>query len=93
MNSEKDNNGQIEIGRELGSIPNSDGHIIPEEVPRVTLLFKVEQREDTLRLISKEWPYKRRSYVTEKLSISIPQGMRYGIKYMGADEFEGTKTD
>ena len=53
---------------------------IPNAINENTLSFKIEEKNDTIRLISKENTIMHHSYFIEKLSISIPEYMDYEFK-------------
>lgn len=53
---------------------------IPKGINEKTLSFKIEEKNDTIRLISKENTIMHHSYFIEKLSISIPEYMDYEFK-------------
>lgn len=91
VTTSKDKVIQIDIKGSLGSVGYHGEQIVPEGIGEATLSFKVEESNDTLRLISKEWTYMHHAYIIERLKVTIPFGTKYTLKNIPAEELEGGK--
>lgn len=77
----------------IGNISSVGYHgeqTIPKGINEKRLLFKIEENNDTIRLISKEKTVMHHAYFIEKLSIDIPLNMDYAIKQKSHNTKEET---
>tara|TARA_A100000171_G_scaffold31934_1_gene30334 strand:+ start:45 stop:476 length:432 start_codon:yes stop_codon:yes gene_type:complete len=80
---------KIDVKGNLSSEGYHGKQTIPTKIDKETLLFKVEENSDTLRIISKEWTVIHHAYLIEKLKISIPHEMKYEIRKVLGNDLEG----
>ena len=84
-----DENITINVKGKLESLGYHGEQKTPKEIGKETLSFKTELKNDTLKLISKEWIFIHHSYLIEKIKIEIPDDVEYEIKKIKYEKLEG----
>jgi hypothetical protein len=82
---------KIDIKGKLESIGYHGKQEMPKEIRQETLSFKTEIKNDTLRLVSKEWTHIHHSYLIDELKIQIPTGIKYEIVKVSGRQLEGRR--
>ncbi len=83
----------IDITGKLESVGYHGIQNKPEEIGEKILFFKTEIKNDTLRLLSKEWTFMHHSFLIDKLIIQIPERMKHEIIKINGQKLEGREIE